>query len=184
MAVSKRLRYEILRRDNHTCRYCGDAAPNVALTVDHVIPTALGGSDQPDNLVTACQPCNAGKSATSPEAPVVTDVASDALRWAAAMKAAQQLRIQARDERERHREYFHDVWLTHYGDDRDLHTSWGTTVDDLIEAGLAYDDFEDAVEITAQYMRRDPFRYFCGVCWNKVSELQAIARSVLSQEDI
>jgi 5-methylcytosine-specific restriction endonuclease McrA len=23
MAVSKRLRYEIMLRDNHTCRYCG-----------------------------------------------------------------------------------------------------------------------------------------------------------------
>ena len=28
MAVSKRLRYEILRRDNHTCRYCGASAPD------------------------------------------------------------------------------------------------------------------------------------------------------------
>lgn len=24
MAISKRLRYEILRRDNHACRYCGN----------------------------------------------------------------------------------------------------------------------------------------------------------------
>lgn len=33
MAVSKRLRYEILRRDDHACRYCGDRAPDVKLTV-------------------------------------------------------------------------------------------------------------------------------------------------------
>lgn len=36
MAVSKRLRYEILRRDNHTCRYCGGAAPDVVLTEDAI----------------------------------------------------------------------------------------------------------------------------------------------------
>ncbi|AWN05089.1 HNH endonuclease [Gordonia phage Easley] len=40
MAVSKRLRYEILRRDNHTCRYCGATAPDVPLTVDHVVPVS------------------------------------------------------------------------------------------------------------------------------------------------
>lgn len=40
MAVSKRLRYEILRRGNHTCRYCGASAPDVPLRVDHVTLTA------------------------------------------------------------------------------------------------------------------------------------------------
>src|SRR6185369_3226628 len=62
MAVSKRLRFEILRRDNHTCRYCGRSAPEVKLTVDHVKPEALGGRTEPDNLVAACSDCNAGKT--------------------------------------------------------------------------------------------------------------------------
>lgn len=57
MAVSKRTRFEVLRRDNHTCRYCGQAAPDVKLTVDHVTPVALGGTDDPANLVTACAEC-------------------------------------------------------------------------------------------------------------------------------
>ena len=35
MAVSKRLRYEILRRDNFACHYCGAAAPDVKLNADH-----------------------------------------------------------------------------------------------------------------------------------------------------
>lgn len=38
MAVSKRTRFEVLRRDDHTCRYCGQSAPDVKLTVDHVLP--------------------------------------------------------------------------------------------------------------------------------------------------
>lgn len=41
MSVSKRLRFEVLRRDNHTCRYCGSSAPEVKLTIDHVVPVAL-----------------------------------------------------------------------------------------------------------------------------------------------
>ena len=54
MAVTKRMRFEILRRDNHACRYCGATAPDVKLAVDHVTPVALGGTDSPDNLVASC----------------------------------------------------------------------------------------------------------------------------------
>lgn len=88
MAVSKRLRYEILRRDNHACRYCGAAAPSVKLNVDHVIPTSLGGSDKPDNLVTACADCNGGKTSSMPNAMVVADVDQNTLRQATEKKRA------------------------------------------------------------------------------------------------
>lgn len=80
MAVSKRLRYEILRRDNHACRYCGATAPGAKLNVDHVIPQALGGSDKPTNLVTACTDCNAGKTSSMPNAEPVADVDQEAFR--------------------------------------------------------------------------------------------------------
>jgi 5-methylcytosine-specific restriction endonuclease McrA len=90
MPVTKRTRYEVLRRDNHTCRYCGGAAPDTTLTVDHVTPVALGGTDDPANLVAACRDCNAGKASTSPDAALVEDVAQDAVRWAAAIKLAAQ----------------------------------------------------------------------------------------------
>lgn len=77
MAVSRRLRFEILRRDGHTCRYCGAKAPEAALTVDHVIPVALGGGDEPNNLVAACSDCNSGKSSVPADAAVVEDVDED-----------------------------------------------------------------------------------------------------------
>jgi hypothetical protein len=96
MAVSKRLRYEILRRDNHACRYCGAAAPDVKLNVDHVIPTSLGGSDKPDNLVTACADCNGGKTSSMPNAEPVADVGQDAFRQGAELKQeTEQRRIAA-----------------------------------------------------------------------------------------
>lgn len=86
MAVSKRLRYEILRRDNHACRYCGAAAPKVKLNVDHVIPQSLGGSDKPDNLVTSCTDCNAGKTSSMPNAMPVADVDQETFRQVAEQK--------------------------------------------------------------------------------------------------
>lgn len=62
MAVSKRLRFEVLKRDGFTCRYCGMSAPHVELHVDHVHPRSRGGRDEIENLVAACRSCNLGKS--------------------------------------------------------------------------------------------------------------------------
>lgn len=89
MAVSKRLRYEILRRDNHACRYCGATAPQAKLAVDHVIPQSLGGSDKPDNLVASCADCNAGKTSSMPNAEPVADVEQETFRQAAELKRAE-----------------------------------------------------------------------------------------------
>ena len=61
MAVTKRTRFEVLRRDNYTCRYC--RSTEHSLTIDHVTPVALGGSDDPSNLVACCRDCNSGKGA-------------------------------------------------------------------------------------------------------------------------
>ena len=60
--ISKTLRFEILARDGFRCRYCGRSAPDVELHVDHLRPSALGGGDDGENLVTACGDCNLGKS--------------------------------------------------------------------------------------------------------------------------
>lgn len=56
-------RWRVLVRDGFTCRYCGRMAPDVVLEVDHVVPRSVGGSDDEDNLVTACYDCNQGKGA-------------------------------------------------------------------------------------------------------------------------
>jgi hypothetical protein len=64
VALKRSFRFQILRRDNFTCRYCGRSAPDVVLEVDHVIPRSRGGKDHASNLVTACFDCNQGKSAT------------------------------------------------------------------------------------------------------------------------
>lgn len=42
------------------CAYCGTW---IAATVDHIIPTAAGGSDEADNLASACWTCNSRKGA-------------------------------------------------------------------------------------------------------------------------
>lgn len=61
MAISKRLRFLVFRRDGYCCQYCGKRPPSVTLEVDHRIPRCAGGSDSLDNLVAACWDCNRGK---------------------------------------------------------------------------------------------------------------------------
>ena len=43
------------------CQYCGFAAPDVILNVDHIKPIAADGDNDIGNLITACMECNLGK---------------------------------------------------------------------------------------------------------------------------
>lgn len=56
-------RREVLRRDHHTCQYCGT---NKRLTIDHVLPRSRGGMHTWDNVVIACERCNAIKGNKTP----------------------------------------------------------------------------------------------------------------------
>lgn len=86
MAVTKRVRFEVLRRDNHTCQYCGAKAPDVELQIDHVMPKALGGDDKPGNLIAACRPCNSGKTSITPDSPLVEGLSDRAAAYALGMQ--------------------------------------------------------------------------------------------------
>ena len=61
-SVSQRTRFAVLERDGFRCVYCGATAEDAQLVIDHVQPVADGGTDDIDNLATACRPCNEGKA--------------------------------------------------------------------------------------------------------------------------
>ncbi|MEO1245687.1 MAG: HNH endonuclease [Pseudomonadota bacterium] len=48
----------LFRRDDYMCLYCGETLPPRLLTRDHVVPVSTGGSDEWENVVSACRPCN------------------------------------------------------------------------------------------------------------------------------
>lgn len=54
------VRLEVLQRDGHRCRYCGETE---GLHIDHVHPFSRGGDDSPGNLQALCGPCNLRKAA-------------------------------------------------------------------------------------------------------------------------
>ena len=57
-------RKNILKRDNHTCQYCG--IRSVPMTIDHIIPRHRGGEDSWYNMVAACVFCNSRKGNKTP----------------------------------------------------------------------------------------------------------------------
>ncbi len=61
--ISKKVRFEVFKRDSFTCQYCGSSAPDVVLRLDHINPVAGGGDNDIMNLITSCEPCNQGKGA-------------------------------------------------------------------------------------------------------------------------
>lgn len=57
-------RARLYTRDGHRCVYCVQSIyenSNLLLTLDHVTPKELGGTNDPKNLVTACFSCNSAK---------------------------------------------------------------------------------------------------------------------------
>jgi hypothetical protein len=56
------LREQLFERDEWTCRYCAEAVTPETVTLDHVVPVSQGGTNERENLVTACLTCNSIKS--------------------------------------------------------------------------------------------------------------------------
>lgn len=180
MAVSKRLRFEIFRRDSHTCRYCGATPPDVPLRIDHVTPVALGGGDTPDNLVTSCEPCNSGKSSASPDAHHVANVSDDAVRWAEAMKQAAGEAEAEEGPKLAYRQAFVDAWnewtYESMGNRKnfDLPDDWRSSVERYRVAGIPASSWGDLIEpgmVNRSVKGPDVFRYTCGVANNRLKQM-------------
>jgi hypothetical protein len=179
MAVSKRTRYEVLRRDNHACRYCGGTAPDVKLTLDHVTPVALGGTDNPDNLVAACQDCNYGKSSTPPDASLVEDVKATDVKWADAMKRAAEALAAQREDREHYYGAFLNAWASY----RKTPTEAEWSIGRLYDAGLPLEEMVAAAQYACvQRGVYDRFNYFMGICWKKITAMQDTAKQMLAAD--
>lgn len=61
--LSKKLRFEVFKRDSFKCQYCGASSPEAVLHVDHIKPVSKGGTNDLLNLITSCSSCNLGKGA-------------------------------------------------------------------------------------------------------------------------
>jgi hypothetical protein len=182
MAVSKRTRFEVLRRDNYTCRYC--RSTDNPLRVDHVTPVALGGTDDPANLVAACQDCNAGKASSSLDEATVAQVSDDAIRWREAMRQAMDEVNAERDQRLERFTWFTDSWE---GWDETRIYLPGHWIDVLTEwdaIGVRKSDVYDALEIALRnrgVAAEAVFNYMRGIIRNRTAEAVERARKIMEE---
>jgi len=58
-------RSNIIKRDSGVCQYCG--CNSRELTIDHVIPLSMGGTDSWRNCVACCKECNSRKGNRKPQ---------------------------------------------------------------------------------------------------------------------
>jgi hypothetical protein len=57
--IWKKIRESVFKRDDYTCQYCGERGGK--LECDHINPVTQGGSNDNENLTTACFYCNRSK---------------------------------------------------------------------------------------------------------------------------
>lgn len=55
-------KHNVYLRDLYQCQYCADTFDPSDLTIDHVVPRAMGGKTQWENVVAACKDCNEQKA--------------------------------------------------------------------------------------------------------------------------
>lgn len=180
MAISKRIRFEIFKRDNFQCQYCGKRVPEVILEIDHIIPKSKGGKDDSINLVTSCFSCNRGKS---------NILLSDNVTKNISKQDISNLKSQIKEQELQAKEYYKylkklnflngegnpeikiileefeniDMNVTNHGVKSIKKFLEKTTAAVILEAidVLSYKDFDD---------KERAFRYFCGIVHNKINK--------------
>jgi hypothetical protein len=147
----------------------------VRLTIDHVVPDTLGGSDDPTNLVTACSECNSGKSSMPADAALVADVTSDSIRWAAAMRQAAEEIAAADHAIESVLDAVEDAWKPRW-----MPTGWEASIVTFFKAGLDQQAIIYLLQISLSTPRiSDRWAYFCGCCWKRIRQMQDRAAELL-----
>ncbi len=59
IAIPSEVRAYVFQRDRHQCQSCG--RQGTGLQIDHIVPLALGGSNDLSNLQVLCGTCNRRK---------------------------------------------------------------------------------------------------------------------------
>lgn len=170
-AMSKKLRFEVFKRDKFVCQYCGAHPPSVVLHVDHINPVSKGGSNDMDNLITACQPCNSGKSdiELSDVPQSLQDKAAMVLEREAQIRGYQSVMDEKRLRIEEEAAQVCEIYET-FTPGYTLNERSMVTVRMFIEK-LGVHSVCESMEIahtTRSVKKGSEFRYFCGICWRKI----------------
>lgn len=181
MAVSKRVRFEVFKRDLFTCQYCGRKPPEVMLEADHIVPKCEGGEDGMSNLTTACGTCNRGKGGKGlgKVLPALDEMSvlqglQEIMERRQNIKsgiAAENAQRASEDEAIEQVQAWWKERLPHYVYDLDP-----KSIRNFIRKELPVQEISNAVDSAARARERKNLKshevppYFYAVCWRKIKE--------------
>lgn len=171
--ISKKLRFEVFKRDGFSCQYCGATPPSIVLEPDHINPVCNGGGNEIDNLVTSCFDCNRGKSGN-----LLTSIPKS-LKEKSIEVAERELQIAG------YREVMQasldriesDLWevadtLYYNASEIGLRRDWCSSIR-MFNSKLDLHVVVEAAEIACSkypHNKSSKFAYFCGICWNRIRD--------------
>lgn len=170
-SLGKKLRFEVFKRDEFTCSYCGAKPPTVVLQVDHVVPIFEGGTDAIENLTTSCFDCNSGKSrhalSVLPQtvrnrADLLAEREEQEREFAKILKARRKRQETVIDSIEQ-------ILLT--GTDLVFKDRFRISVKNFLDR-MPFDRVILAAELAYSRIEQPEQRlkYFCGICWKFIRE--------------
>ena len=171
--ISTKTRFEIFKRDQFTCQYCGAIPPKAILHVDHIVAVAAGGVNDSDNYVTACSDCNLGKGArpldSVPQS--LKDRASEISEREAQLlgyhNIMEEKRLRLEEEVWRVASALEGKKIKRW-DNRDFASVLRFVGLLPFHTVLDAAEYSRARSISWSDSRR--FRYFCSICWRKIRE--------------
>jgi len=167
--ISKKLRFEIFKRDVFKCQYCGKMPPLTILEVDHIIPVIKGGKNNEDNLITSCFDCNRGKGKTELSSLPQTTADKIKILKEKEKQYKQYRKIQNEIEKRIIEEIeIIDGMYSFYFKEFCLSDKFKNgSVRNFIEK-IGYDEtFKSMTTACTKIHDSDKaIKYFCGICWN------------------
>lgn len=167
------MRFEVFKRDNFECQYCGAKPPKVPLEIDHIVPVSKNGKTTKDNLITACFDCNRGKANIE-----LDDIPRPLTETIERKKIAQLQYLDYKKVLKKEQKIIKDEikavetvycsWFSEYC----FSDKFKITVKNFIK-NLGVTIVEEAMEkacIKIHYDEQDVLKYFCGICWNIIKD--------------
>lgn len=170
-AISAKKRFEVFKRDGFVCMYCGAHPPEVLLHVDHITPVVEGGGNEMENLIASCDRCNLGKGATSLTSIPMSleskakEIAERELQIRGYQEVMDGKRNRIEDEQWQVAEMFMEQFR-----ESAIRKDYLLSIKRFVEE-LGVHECLDAMEKAVARMpwsKTSCFRYFCGICWNKI----------------
>lgn len=175
MAISKKIRFEVFKRDGFKCAYCGKTPPEVILEIDHIDPKSKGGKDDINNLITACFDCNRGKRN------ILLDKIPNQMNENIEILRSKELQLKE------YRKYIkkiekrinddingiEEIFKINFPNKMFTDQFRDATLKNFLNNFLTFEEVKEAMYIACSFKGKigeeeDCIKYFCGVCWRKV----------------